>query len=159
MTTPRAADTPDIEVRSVDATTVRPLRLSVLRAGMENRTVDFDGDDDPDTVHLAAFDADGTMIGTSTWLGRGCPLRPGVPAIQLRGMATAADLQGRGVGSILLSAGFVLCRDRRADIVWANARDAALPFYERHGFIAHGDGFIESVTQLPHHVVIRTLVR
>lgn len=150
-------DVTDIVVRRVDAAAVRPLRLAVLRAGMEDRTVDFDGDDDPDTAHLAAFDSDGTMIGTSTWLGRSCPLQPGVGALQLRGMATATNLQGRGIGSVLLSAGFALSRDRGADIVWANARDAALAFYERHGFVAHGEGFIELVTQLPHHVVIRTI--
>lgn len=124
---------------------------------MENQTVDFDGDDDADTVHLAAFDDNGTMIGTSTWLARPCSLQPDASAIQLRGMATLSDLQGRGIGSVLLQAGLDICRERRADIVWANARDAALPFYERHGFIAHGDGFIEVITQLPHHVVIRTL--
>jgi len=37
--------------------------------------------------------------------------------------------------------------------VWANARDAALDFYRAHGFTVVGDGFIETVTQLPHHVV------
>lgn len=147
----------NVAVRRVSTDEVRPLRLAVLRAGMENKTVAFDGDDDEDTVHLAAFDPAGTMIGTSTWLARPCHHVPGATAIQLRGMATAADCQGQGVGSTLLDAGFVLCRERSAEIVWANARDAALPFYERHGFRVHGEGFIEAITQLPHHVVIRLL--
>ena len=42
-------------------------------------------------------------------------------------------------------------------IVWANARDAALRFYERHGFAVHGDGFVDATTQLPHHVVVRRM--
>lgn len=149
--------TPDIIVRPVLTADVRPLRQSVLRADMDNKSVTFDGDDDSDTVHLAAFDAQGTMIGTSTWLWRDCATRPNVPAMQLRGMATAGDRQGQGIGSVLLQAGFSLCREQRAHIVWANARDAALSFYERHGFVADGEGFIEAVTQLPHHVVIRSL--
>lgn len=149
--------TPDITVRSVSTADVRPLRQSVLRADMENKSVTFEGDDDPDTVHLAAFDSQGTMIGTSTWLRRDCAARPNAPAMQLRGMATATHCQGQGIGSVLLQAGFSLCREQRVHIVWANARDAALPFYERHGFVADGEGFIEAITRLPHHVVIRSL--
>jgi hypothetical protein len=41
--------------------------------------------------------------------------------------------------------------------VWANARDAALGFYLRHGFEIDSDGFIEAVTELPHHVIVRML--
>lgn len=143
-------------IRIVTAADVRPLRLEVLRAGMVNRTVTFDGDDDPDTVHLAAFDDSGIMIGTSTWLRRSCSFEPDRRAVQLRGMATRRHLQSQGIGSSLLSAGFDHWRDL-SDIVWANARDAALPFYTRHGFIVRGTGFIEPVTELPHHVVIRDL--
>jgi GNAT superfamily N-acetyltransferase len=144
-------------VRQVSAVDVRELRRIVLRADMENKAVDFDGDEDEQTIHLAAFDEGKTMIGTSTWLRRECPYVPDAAAIQLRGMATAVSYQGRGVGSLLLQAGFNLWRQQSVDLVWANARDAALAFYERHGFIVHGDGFIEAVTQLPHHVVIRNL--
>lgn len=145
-------------IRRVSAADVRPLRLEVLRAGMPGRTVVFDGDDDDETVHLAAFDADDRMIGTSTWLRRPCAFEPEHRAVQLRGMATRGSLQGRGIGSALLRAGFVQWMDD-ADLVWANARDAALPFYRRHGFETRGDGFIETVTELPHHVVIRHLSR
>jgi len=38
--------------------------------------------------------------------------------------------------------------------VWANARDAAMAFYEREGFRIEGDGFVDATTQLPHHVVV-----
>jgi hypothetical protein len=41
--------------------------------------------------------------------------------------------------------------------VWARARDAALEFYVRHAFVVEGDGFIDQATQLPHHLVLRTL--
>jgi GNAT superfamily N-acetyltransferase len=71
-------------------------------------------------------------------------------------MATRRQFQSQGIGSSLLNAGFDHWRDL-ADIVWANARDAALPFYANHGFSVRGPGFIESVTELPHHVVVREL--
>lgn len=143
-------------IRQVTAADVRPLRLEVLRAGMANQSVVFDGDDDSETVHLAAFDTDGRMIGTSTWMRRPCSLEQADRAVQLRGMATIARLQSRGVGSALLRAGFSHWMND-AELVWANARDAALPFYRRHGFETRGTGFIETVTELPHHVVVRYL--
>lgn len=148
---------PDISIRRVSAIDVRPLRLDVLRRGMVSRIVDFDGDDEPTTVHLAAITPTGEVVGVSTWLAREHVGDPGRAALQLRGMATARHLQGTGIGASLLRAGKELARERGAALVWANARDAALAFYNRHGFATVGDGFIESVTSLPHHRVIHRL--
>ena len=138
-------------IRPATTAEIRPLRLDVLRRGMANRSVTFDGDDDPTTIHLAAFDHGDRVMATSTWLERPAPT--GHRAIQLRGMATARTLQGTGLGGRLLEAGIAEARRRGFDHVWANARDSALPFYSRHGFSVVGNGFIEPVTELPHHVV------
>ena len=84
------------------------------------------------------------------------PIRTG-RAVQLRGMATAAHLQGSGLGGVLLEAG---CARHAADgraLVWARARDSALAFYLRHGFRVEGDGFVDEHTQLPHHLIVRRL--
>jgi len=144
-------------VREASTAEIRPLRLDVLRRGMENRTVDFDGDDEDGTVHLVVAHSDGRIVATSTWLRRDTPHAPGRAAVQLRGMATDRALQSTGLGGRLLRHGMATVRADGADVVWANARDAALDFYLRHGFRVVDDGFIESVTQLPHHVVIADL--
>ena len=69
-------------------------------------------------------------------------------------MATVNSLQSSGVGTRLLRAGFELAANSGSRLVWANARDAALDFYVRNGMRVVGEGFIEKVTQLPHHVVV-----
>jgi GNAT superfamily N-acetyltransferase len=71
-------------------------------------------------------------------------------------MATSPELRGHGVGTLLLAAG---CERAGtiAPLVWARARDTALPFYLRHGFIVEGDGFIDEHTAKPHHVITRRL--
>jgi predicted dehydrogenase/GNAT superfamily N-acetyltransferase len=148
---------PTLAVRTVTAEDVRPLRLDVLRRGMTNRTIDFDGDDEPTTVHLAAFDASGGIVGVSTWMRRDCADHPSRKAVQLRGMATARHQQGSGIGAELLAAGVAWARDHGMEVVWANARDAALDFYVRNGFGVVGEGFVETVTNLPHHRVILAL--
>jgi GNAT superfamily N-acetyltransferase len=148
----------DIHIRPMTSLEVRPLRLEVLRAGMVNQTVHFDGDDDPTTIHLGAFDQDQNNVGVSTWMQRPFPLAEEHKALQLRGMATAVNVQGKGIGALLLVAGQSHGREVGAHLIWANARDAALNFYNRHGYSTVGEGFIETVTQLPHHKVVKYLV-
>ncbi len=148
----------DIHIRPMTFLEVRPLRLEVLRAGMVNQTVHFEGDDDPTTIHLGAFDQDQNNVGVSTWMQRPFPLAEELKALQLRGMATAVNVQGQGIGALLLVAGQTYGREIGAHLIWANARDAALNFYNRHGYSTVGEGFIETVTQLPHHKVVKYLV-
>ncbi len=143
----------EFAVHFVSAADVRPLRREVLRVDMPEATVDFDGDDDIDTFHLAVMNHSDTIVAVSTWMNRPLPELPEATAIQLRGMATRSSLQGAGLGARLLRTGFTHARARNIDWVWANARDAALNFYRREGFEVVGEGFIENVTRLPHHRV------
>ena len=149
----------DIHIRVMTYLEVRPLRLEVLRAGMVNQTVEFDGDDEVTTVHLGAFDQDGNNVGVSTWMKRAFSPESDLTGLQLRGMATAVHLQSQGIGGLLLDAGLKHAQKNGFDVIWANARDAALNFYNRHGYITIGEGFIETVTQLPHHKVVKYLQR
>ncbi len=141
------------EVTELTVEQVRPLRRTVLRAGMATEDVSWPEDDTPGAFHLGIV-ADGDVIAVSTWVPR--PL-DGEPAFQVRGMATAAGRRGQGLGAMLVQAGCSRVAASGIGLVWANARDTALPFYERHGFAAIGDGFVDATTQLPHHRVVRRL--
>ena len=146
-------DSLQLRIEIAAAADVRPMRREVLRIGMPDATVDFDGDDESTTIHLAAFDLHDAIVAVSTWMQRPLAEEPNGAAIQLRGMATKVGLQGTGVGTLLLGRGIRLARERNANVVWANARDSALGFYTRNGFEIIGDGFIEAVTGLAHHRV------
>lgn len=150
---------PDAEVIEVSAPETYALRRSVLRASDPIVSVAFDGDDHPTTVHLAACRSDGTIIGVSTWLSRfeATTLAGSVSlhgAVQLRGMAVTPDARRGGVGSLLLASGVNRARSTGSPAIWARARDTALAFYERHGFVVVGDGYVDATTALPHHDVI-----
>jgi predicted GNAT family N-acyltransferase len=151
------ADIAEPQILVVAAADVRPLRREVLCVGMPHATVEFDGDDDAETMHLAAKDFTGEIVAVSSWMLRPMPEDPQPKAVQLRGMAIRQGLQGSGLGGILIETGLIHVRRRGVEWVWANARDSALHFYEKHGFDIIGDGFIESVTGLPHHRVRRTV--
>lgn len=150
-------DAARIETAEISATDTHSLRKRVLRDGTASDVVEFDGDHLDTTIHLGAR-IDGELVGISTWVLRAYPDRPAETAFQLRGMATDPALQrGRGVGTVLLLAGLDRCRAEGATLVWARARDAALAFYERHGFTTVGPGYTDLTTGLPHHDVLRSL--
>ena len=143
-------------VTSVALTDVMQLRVAVLREGTPATDCNYPEDDYPDVVHFAIFH-EGTAIATSSWFMKECPEKPGIAAIQLKGMAVAEELQGAGLGALLIDTGLALANERGALIAWARARDSALGFYERLGFVSTGDGFIDGPTAMPHHIVVRTL--
>lgn len=147
----------EFAVEEVEALETHALRRHVLRRGTPTNDVHFATDAQPGTRHLAIRDAAGELIATSTWFESDAPTAPGARAVQLRAMAVHDDHQGRGLGALLVEAGVAHAVAIGAELVWANARDTALGFYERQGFAVVGDGFLTSDTRIPHHVVVRDL--
>lgn len=141
------------EIVEVSAVETHPLRLSVLRHDTPTKDVSFTEDSDPGAIHVGVR-VGGELVAISTWIPRPHGEQP---ATQLRGMATARHLQGTGIGGVLVEAGCERVTASGGRLVWARARDTALDFYLRHGFVVEGDGFIDATTELPHHVVVRAL--
>ena len=135
---------------------VMQLRVAVLRKGTPATDCNYPEDSYPDVVHFGIIH-EGTAIATSSWFMKECPEKPALTAIQLKGMAVADELQGAGLGALLIDAGIALAKERGATIAWARARDSAMGFYEHLGFASTGDGFMDGPTAMPHHIVVRTL--
>jgi GNAT superfamily N-acetyltransferase len=144
-------------VVEVPATAVHDLRRRVLRDGDPEADVDFPEDVRPGAFHLAILGGDGHPVAVASFSPDPWAGRPGAPAWRLRGMAVDPALQGGGVGGRLLGAAVERLRAAGAAVVWAHARDTAVPFYERRGFRVEGDGFLATPARLPHHVVVREL--
>lgn len=107
------------------------LRHAVLRPGRAVDTAHFDGDEEPTTVHVGAWDA-ARVVGCATLMRRAVDRED---AAQLRGMATALAYRGRGVGSAVLHfAERVVAHEWRLGLAWCNARVEAVGFYERAGW-------------------------
>jgi GNAT superfamily N-acetyltransferase len=143
-------------VSQVTLADIMQLRVAVLRKGTPATDCNYPEDVYPDVVHFGIIH-EGTAIATSSWFMKECPEQPGALAMQLKGMAVADHLQGEGIGALLIDAGIALAKERGATIAWARARDSAMGFYERLGFVSTGDGFIDGPTAMPHHIVVRTL--
>lgn len=110
------------------------LRHRVLRAHLGRESAHFEGDDAADTVHFAASNAVGEVVGCVSLMRQ--PREE--DAWQLRGMAVDESQRGTGVGRTLLQAAEQHAGDAG---VWCNARLGAADFYARHGWVRTSDPF------------------
>lgn len=133
------------------------LRHQVLRKGLPREAAIFDGDRDETSRHYGAF-AEGptgervvvcaSML-LNQWLDE--------PAWQLRGMATAPDFRGTGLGRAIVA---FIESDIRATqsvrLLWCNARVPASRFYLKMGWQVVSEEF-EIPTAGPHVRMVKRL--
>lgn len=143
-----------LRVDVVPSEATHDLRRRVLRDGRADSNVVFVEDGAPGAFHLGVFDGAGRLVGVGSFSPEPTPYRPGAVAWRLRGMAVDGSVQGQGVGTALLEEAVRRVRELGASVLWANGRDSALGFYQRHGWVVHGDGFVTGEVDLPHHVVV-----
>jgi GNAT superfamily N-acetyltransferase len=129
------------------------LRISVL--GWAAGAVP--GDDDPAAIHLAQRDDSGAVIAVVSFMLHPCPERPQVRSVYFWGMGVLPEWQRRGIGSQLLAEVVSEARSQGAGLVWADARETAVPFYERAGALASGTLYEDEVTRLRDRRVILTV--
>ncbi len=75
--------------------------------------------------------------------------------VRLRQMAVSANLQGKGIGRVLMSFAENIARDHRYKRLTMHARKSALGFYEKNGYKVCSEEF-EEVT-IPHYVMEKEL--
>jgi predicted GNAT family N-acyltransferase len=146
-----------LEIRVVAAEDVRPIRRRILRAHRPDDDAAFDGDDDPDAFHVAAF-VDGRLVAAASALRRPPPGSSDDAAWRIRGMATDPAERGRGIAGALLDRCLEYVDERDGGVVWCNARLDAIALYERHGFVRETEPFeVEGIG--PHVRMRRSLPR
>lgn len=94
-------------------------------------------DMDEVSIHALAYDAAGFPIGTGRLLTDG----------HIGRMAVLLSSRGQGVGSQILSTLIAEARGMGFQKVSLHAQLHAMPFYERHGFVAEGEPFDDAGIQ------------
>lgn len=148
------------EIREISAEQTRPVRQRVLRPHQRPEELVYPGDDDGDTFHLGAVNAEGDVLAIlSMYRHAQPPTDPeGEPkAWRIRGMASVPEARGTGLGRELVER----ARDQvwagaphaGRDPIWCNARENAFGFYHKLGFEIVGGIFeIEGIG--PHAVMV-----
>jgi GNAT superfamily N-acetyltransferase len=144
-----------METTAVDAEAVRPLRGEVLRPGQAREQLTFPGDDAPETLH-AAIAVEGRIVGVASVMREPYPHDPLAGDWRVRGMATSAEMRGRGLGAALLGRCEQHARDHAGARLWCNARVRARALYERAGLAVDGDVF-EIPLIGPHYLMRKPL--
>lgn len=133
-----------------------PLRQRVLRPHQSLDQLALPGDDDPDSAHYAAVDA-GEVIATASVRREAPPWAPAAqPSWRLRGMATAEQRRGQGVGATVLAAVVEHVRRSGGGLLWCNARTSALSFYRRAGFATRGEPWMDPA--IGQHIAMEQLI-
>lgn len=144
-----------VEVRRARVGEIFPLRHAVLRPGRPDSASVYA--EDETAVHVGAWNDD-VLVGCATvfpdpW--RGSDDWPAEDAAwRLRGMAVDPSRHRTGVGRLVLAAVVDAAKGGGAPLLWANARTAALPFYEAGGWSVAGAEFIATDTGLPHKPIV-----
>lgn len=119
----------------------QPLRQIRETVFMEEQHVpaelEWDGEDEG-AIHLLASSADGSAIGCARILLDG----------HIGRMAVIQAWRGQGIGHALLHRAIEVVRELGCNVAFLDAQSYAIPFYEKLGFVAEGESFMDA--GIPH---------
>lgn len=127
-------------LKEITALATFPVRHPVLRNGKPIETCSFDNDDSPTTKHFGLFDND-LLKGVISVFEKENPLFTKEKQFQIRGMAVLESAQGYGFGKLLMLEAEKYCKSKNGTIIWFNARENAIGFYENMGYTINGTSF------------------
>ena len=100
--------------------------------------------------HFAAY--------SDAWILRGClVLTPkNDKVLKMRQVAVNIDSQGKGIGTLLVQMSEVFAHAKGYETMEFNARDTAIPFYEKLNYKKVGEEFVE--INIPHYKMVKSLL-
>lgn len=128
------------EIKEISAFETIIVRHPVLRFGKPIESCRFEGDDLPTTKHFGLFYEYQLSAVISVFETKNI-LFLEENQFQIRGMAVLEQHQKKGFGEALLKYCENRIRSNNAKIIWFNARETAIGFYEKAAYQKISDGF------------------
>ena len=142
-------------IKEITALETFPVRHPVLRPGKNLETCHFEGDNLESTSHFGVF-IDEELAGVASLFKANSNLFPEKEQYQLRGMAVLEKFQKKGLGEALVKFAENKATNQNADLIWFNAREIAVPFYQKLGYEVIGAPF--DIADIgPHFIMFRNL--
>ncbi len=143
------------EIKKITSKTTYLVRKPVLRPHQPIENCRFDGDDLDSTVHFGYYE-ESNLIGIVSLFEKKHSNWDLERQIQVRGMAVLHPYQKKGIGEKLILKVLEYAQEKNAAIIWFNAREKAVPFYKKLGFLIKGTAFdIEGIGT--HYLMYRKL--
>ena len=131
------------------------VRHAILRKGKPIETCKFEGDDLPTTHHFGYYLND-ELIGIVSIFQNNNSIFAANNQYQIRGMAVLELHQKKGIGDLLVKHSEEYCKKMQSDLIWFNARTAAIGFYEKLNYTKVGTAFeIKDVGE--HYLMAKSL--
>ncbi|AWB67179.1 GNAT family N-acetyltransferase [Saccharobesus litoralis] len=130
-----------MDIRQINWQQTIPNRHQVLWPNEKPEFCFVDGDET--ALHFGAFDQQTLVCVASIYVNQEYVNQKYVNgnAARLRKFATLAQYQGMGVGSRMLKFLIEQVKALNTDYFWFDARESALGFYQKFGFVAEGERF------------------
>lgn len=117
-------------IKNITAVESFLVRQPVLRAGKPLESCQFDGDDLETTQHFGLF-IDEKLIGIVSVFNTKSAVLIASNQFQIRGMAILPKFQKQGFGEKLMLHCEEYIRNQKGTLIWFNARENAVSFYEK----------------------------
>lgn len=127
-------------IKEIPALETFSVRQPVLRPGKNIETCHFEGDNLETTKHFGYFEEE-TLAGIASLFKSSSDLFQDKEQFQLRGMAVLSDFQKKGIGEKLVNYAESDSKNRNGKLMWFNAREIAIPFYQKLGYEIIGQPF------------------
>lgn len=128
-------------VKKITANETYFVRNCVLRRDKPIESCYFEGDDLETTSHFGIYAVDKCVGVLSLFQNKNNNFEP-LNQFQIRGMAVLPDFQKLGIGKQLIKHCENLFLDTIETVIWCNARENAVGFYENIGYKKIGTPFI-----------------
>lgn len=122
-----------MNIRLISADDTLQLRRDVLYPSEPLSAMKMEHD--AEGLHFGVFDGGQLVTVVSLFMDRG--------SAQFRKLATAPAARGRGFGKAILAHLVSICQKEKIQLLWCNARDTAVSFYDALGYTRKGDYFIK----------------
>ena len=133
------------KIKEILASETFLVRLPILREGLPIESCAFEGDNLPTTKHFGLF-IDENLTAIASVFKNNTSIFNDENQYQIRGMAVLNDFQKKGLGNELLRHCELYVKTQNGALIWFNARESAVPFYEKMNYLKIGNKFnIEGV--------------
>ncbi|GGD13446.1 GNAT family N-acetyltransferase [Flavobacterium orientale] len=142
-------------IKEISSLETYSVRHPVLREGQSMDSCKFDGDDLTSTIHLGLY-INAALVGVVSVFEKNHVFFDSKKQFQVRGMAVLKHHQKMGYGEELLFEAENHAVKYYGTLIWFNARENAVGFYEKKGYQICGDSFfIENIGK--HFVMFKKL--
>ena len=127
-------------IKKISAEETFTVRHPVLRKGKPIESCHFDGDELATTQHFGLFE-NNQLEGVISLFENSHSLFKDKRQAQIRGMAVLENNQGKGFGRLLVEHAESALKLQNIDLIWFNARENAVGFYQKLGYEIIGNAF------------------